>query len=462
MKKIKLVVPVVAMIALIASCGGGSSAPAPEDGGVSVSTLSDVPDEVLNPQAYDLTTQSASLSAIPNNNRGVGIKAGEGGGGFSRAGCETDTLKKNIIRNAIQPRMILCYVRAFEAASGGVAAGSGEFNYWKMSPPEGSRGPSEAESFEPRVAIKKDGSEFTFVMCNEGEKTMELYIDTSGGIYDGHVIDKWGDNFQGKLEFAADGLPPASFTYATFTQSFVETSDYFSGYGSATLYAAPTYNIVSGFNSGTMPGEGGMFAGATYAKFDADDGTAKYRMDSGSFPGQTVTEAFAMCKASGGCLESGSAAEWVDPEAGWLVNGDPCSLGDITVDDVLCFMQEDCPTLAAVEGLCDIPTGEDYTESFTIDNSNPLSLAFTMADTSTYAVEVAAASAPNSDETPTIEFTAASSGVDCSASDTWTELSFTSEPDMTDCIAMEAELNNWQSGEICANREAQDNAGSVQ
>lgn len=452
----KTLLPLFAILALIASCGG-SSATTDEEGDsggeiAAIDSLSDVPDSVMNPQAYDLTTQSASLSAPI----GKSLAKADQVGGFSRAGCETDTLKKNIIRNAVLPRMILCNIRAFETAAAGSAAGTGVFNYWKMDPPEGEQGPGGVDSFEPRVAIKMDGTQFTFVMCNGATKSMELFIDTADNVYSGHVIDKWGVGHEGKLEFSADGLPPDSFTLAQFTQSFNEVSDYFTGFGSATLQATPDYNVVYGFNNGSMA-DGGSFGGATYAKFDLDEGTAKYRMDSGSYPGQTVQDSFNSCKAQGYCTAE-SVDSWLNPATGWLVTA-PCSLTGLTAQSKLCFSGGDCPTAADGNGNCQISDANEHSESFTINTTDPLNLVFAVAGSSIYKDEVLAESAPSSSTAPTIEFTSASEGVDCSASGTWTELTFTSEPDMAACRAMEEELSNWQSGEMCANQESQNNAG---
>lgn len=448
----KTLLPLVAIIALVASCGGSSSSTTADI--TPIDSLSDVPDTVVNPQAYDLTTQTASLSVLPNKTIGKVQQAGT----FSRAGCEANELKKNVIRNAILPRMILCNVKAFETASGGAAAGDGVFNYWKM--PERESGP-QGMAFEPRVAIKQDGSAFTFAMCNGTTKAMELYINTANNAYSGHVIDVWGAGFQGSLQFSADGLPPDNFTSASFTQSFIEESEYYQGYGSATFQATPTYNVVYGFHSGREGGHGGTFAGATYGKFDLAEGTAKYRADSGFYPAQTVEASFNMCAAQGNC--TGTVAEWLDPETGWLVSGNPCSLTGIDASTKLCFAKDSCPSVANGEGLCEVASNT-HTESFTIDTTNPLALVFTRADTSAYAADVALATAPDSSTRPAIEFTNASADVDCSGSDSWPVVSFSSEPDMSACSAMEEEMNNWQAGDTCSNQEAQDaaKAGEIQ
>jgi hypothetical protein len=127
----------------------------------------------------------------------------------------------------------------------------------------------------------------------------------------------------------------------------------------------------------------------------------------------------------------------------------------------LCFSGGSCPTAADENGKCQLASGSSDSESFTINSTNPLALVFTVAASSNYAADVAAAAIPSSATSPVIEFTSASAGVDCSASDSWTLLTFQSRPDVTACMAMEEELNNWQSGETCANQESQDKAGDA-
>lgn len=447
---------VVAAVALFAyGCGGGGT-PEEEGGGglEGINNLSDIPDSVLDPKEYDQSISPSAMVVAKD------VKAQVGGSQFSRAGCETDRMKKNIIRNAVMPRMILCNIKAMETAAGTPAAGDGTYNYWKFSPPEGVEGPPGADAFAPRVAIKKDGSTLTFVMCNGTTQAMELVISTADNVYSGHVIDKWGDGFNGKLEFNADGTPD-SFTTATFTQSMVEASNIWHGFGSASLQATPDYSIVEGFfNEDNPVVEGAGFSGATYAKFDATQGTAAFRADSGSYPGATVQQMFDGCvqfSLEGGC--GASVNDWLDPITGWLNSGNPCALG-VTADDVLCFQPgENCPAVDDGDGLCPVPDiGTPHHESFTIalndaTADNPYDLLFTMAATSDYEADVLAATLPSSSNPPEILFTI--TDVDCSGSDDWSDIPFVTEPNMDDCVAMEQELNQFESGDVCAQQDSE-------
>lgn len=439
---------------MFASCGGSSGSVADEDETdlVGIESLNDIPDSVLDPREYDLTT-SETLNSL---------SAREGDTGrFSRSGCETDRMKKNIIRNAIMPQMLLCYMKGMEEASGGTAAGDGVFNYWRGDDSIGqeAEGPEGVEQFKPRMAIKKEAEVLTFVMCNDTVKSMELVISTANNVYSGHVIDQWGDGFSGKLEFSADGTPD-SFTTASFTQYFVENSSLWQGFGSETLEATPTYNTVYGFYNESGEQE---FAGGVYAMFDIDEGTAKYRSDSGSYTAQTLEEIFNDCETYNGGTEACGDFEddWLN---GWLVQ--ECAMEGLTAGSEVCFGEciegEICCPTEAVGETCEIEGGDTHIESFAIDATDPLALVFTWAETSAYAETVEAQDPPDSSTEPTIEFTSASADVDCSQSESWPSLTFTQEPDLTECQAMEAEMNNWDTGELCEQLENSAGAGQPQ
>lgn len=463
--KYAMLLGALAFALLAYGCGGGGTPAEEENGGTELNSLSDIPDNLLNPQEYDLTTRTTALAMVASK----GFKAQGAEGGFSRAGCETDRMKKNIMRNAVMPRMVLCYIQAFETAADMTAAGEGTFNYWKgdTAMAEQVEGPSEVAEFKPRMAIKKDGNTLTFVMCNDTTKSMELVIGEEGGIYSGHVIDIWSEGMKHSMEFEADGTPE-DFTTASFTQSFIESGDW-NGFGSESLSAVNNsetdrYNVVQGFynQSGDM-----TFAGAVYAMFDASQGTAKYRADEGSYPAQTITQIWQGCVNYNGEENCGTLENWLDPAMGWLNNPEMCGgSGPFTENSYACFPQcaegEEmcCPTLADEGGSCEMTPGQGDTQSFAIDNTDPLNLIFTVAASSAYAADVEAASPPDSSEEPVIEFTSASADVDCSGSDSWTDLEFTAPPDVTDCQAMEAEMNNWDTGDLCQQLDDEANTGS--
>lgn len=443
MKKMLGIMLVGLMAVGLAACGGGGSAGGGgDDGGDVITKLADVPDEVINPQDYDLTTKAVSADVA------VHPKMPVLGGGFSRAGCETNNMKKNIIRNAMMPRMVICYMKGIEAAMGQTAAGNGEFNYWRGDEEMAQyiEGPSElGGNWDPRMAIKVEDNKLTFVMCNGTEKSMELYVDGSNGAFAGHAIDKWAEERASKLEFNADGTPE-DFTTAIFSQSHIEPTQF----GSNTLEATPTSNVVHGFynNSGEW-----SFAGAVYAQFNEEEGSAKFRADAGSYPAPTIQQTYDQCSQMNGGEGSCGDLEtnWLSP-TGWLATN--CSLNGLTAESQVCFQKEGCPE-EAVEGMCSIETGEGNTESFTIDRTDPLNLLFTRAVSSVFLSAVTAAELEDSLTQPTIEFTEISADIDCSQSATWTVMEFSSAPDVADCVAMEAEMNNWRNDEqACAEQEA--------
>lgn len=456
------------MVLAIAACGASSSDPAAQSGNVSeINSISDVPTSVVDPSQYDVSTNTAlsSASLTPM----ISSKAAGDPSTFSRAGCETDRMKKNIVRNALLPKMILCMMGSFEDASGQTAAGDGVFNLWKGSDEMSDRGPPGVAEFKPRMAIKKSGSALTFVMCNDTTKSLELYIDTANGQYSGHVVNKWGDGFQNKLEFAADGVPlnadgTVGFTTASFTQYMVEDSSYWSGFGSETLLATPTYNTVYGFynEEGTN-----SYAGSVFARFDATQGSARFKQDSaGSYPAWNVQATFDNCELVSGAGTCGDlTTDWLGA-SGWLAT--ECDgLDGLAADDLICFSGECapdtpcCPTRAA-GNTCETVPGNDNTESFTItltDSANHV-LDFALAGTSDYLAAVTAATMPESSAAPTIDFTSASADVDCAGSAGWTPLVFTSMPNISECAAIEAEMSNWDVGDLCQTLDAAAAGGS--
>lgn len=440
-----LIIAAAAMlVAACSSSGGGGST----TGGTvtEIDALSDVPTSVVDPAQYD-HTQNSTLASL---SKSASVSKVQGVGGFSRAGCETDRMKKNIIRNAILPKTILCFMQAFETAGGVSAAGDNAWNQWKGDGAMGEdTGPPGVEAFQPRMAIKKSGDALTFAMCNGTTQAMELYISTANNRYTGHVIDAWGEGHSSRLDFQADGTPD-DFTTATFTQSFVESNDYFAGFGSQSLEATPERNAVYGFYNEKHGQQ--SFAGGVYAMFDNDEGTARFSQDSGGYPAPTVQEVFQMCQQHNsecGEFENG----WLGP-TGWLAT--QCTL-TLTANDRICFPmceegQPCCPT-AAVGGTCSIEAGEGHTESFAINSSNPLALIFTVAANSSYADEVAAATIPSSSTQPTIAFTSATADVDCSTSASWTPLTFSTPPNLSECEAMQDEMDDFNPGDLCQEQE---------
>ncbi len=463
-KMIGQILPFVAMLALVASCGTSSSGSSGSSGSDTVSevaSISDIPTSVIDPSQYDVSTNTAlqaNLSA-----KSVSKAALTGQSQFSRAGCETDRMKKNVIRNALLPKMLLCMMGAMDEVSGGRLAGDGAFNYWKAPDETGEGGPSGVDSFKPRLAVKKNASDLTFVICNDTTKAMELYISWANSLYSGHVVNKWGEGFQNKLEFTADGLPTTSagtagFTTATFTQTMVEASGYWRGFGSETLEATPLYNTIYG--SYNEEGDNN-YAGSVYARFDNTQGTARYKqISAGSYPAWDIQRTYDNCEiqSPGQCGDFDT--DWLGA-AGWLAT--ECDLpATLVATDTICFSDDSdacvtgdglcCPSVAE-SATCSSPAGLDTQESFAITLTDSVNhvLDFAVATTSDYAAAVAAARLPDSSAEPTIEFTSASADVDCTGSNSWTSMmtAFTSEPDFAECTAMQDEMDDWDTGELC-------------
>ena len=436
---------------MLAGCGGGGAGETAEEEFAQIKSLSDIPENLLDPREYDLTTKSVSAALVVTKD----IMKAEAIGKFSRAGCETNRMKKDLIRQAILPEMILCYMRGFERASGTQVAGDGRFNYLRGDDvmQQEVQGPSEVDEFRPRMAMKVDGNVFTLVMCNGLEKSMELVIMTVNNVYAGHAINSWGDGSNSKLEFSTDG-PPTNFTAAIFTQSVIEDSIWWKGFGSMTMEATPAYNVLYGYHNEESEFN---YAGSLYAKFDASQGTAKFRSDAGSYPAPTVQEAYDQCVMYEGEGNCGEIDDWLNY---WLNSPPPDGCGlELTADSCVCFKPDgQCPE-EAVDDRCSIVTGEVNAESFSIDRSDPLNLIFSVASTSVYAADVEAALLSDSSVQPAVEFTAHSSEVNCAESNSWPPLTLIKPPDVADCQAIEAEMNDWDSGKLCEELEAAANGG---
>lgn len=387
-------------------------------GVTAVNSVSDIPLSVVDPSAYDVSLTSSSVNDL------MFAMPGEVGG-FSRSGCEADQARNRIIREAKFPKMILCYMKAM-STSLGLEPGDGDYHYYNLGEIPG--GPDEVGgTMDMKIAIKKSGTEFTMLMCESGVKTMEFVIDT-GSAYSGHVIDQWEFNgYQDArhLTFEADG-DPDNFTSATFSQTFSSAQW---GYGQETLEASPSSATVYGYFNDTYQGQN--FSGAQYAQFDATEGTAKYDV-SGTYPAMSVGEIASF------------DSEWYN----WLTMAQPDGLG-LTDNDFICCDENGCSQVASGEG-CTFSDSD--TESYTISGSAPNQTFTVSASDSSYAAAVDAVTLPSTDTAPTISFSSTDFS-DCTAT-TWSDMTTPTEaPDVSECMAMEDEMDDYQDTNGCQEQE---------
>lgn len=435
-------------VLLLCGCGGESGGLADEPGNPSISKLSDIPDNLLDPKEYDLTTK-AKAAVVSRTNKGFEY---EGDVEYSRAGCEADRMKRNVIRNAILPETLVCYLEKIEQAMDVPFAGEGQFKFWNGEKALIGEHPATGEEFVVRIAAKRDGDRFTTLVCNGTTKMMEIAIGKANNMYTGHIIDVWRDDWKNKMDFETDG-PPSNFTTARFTQSFIENDPVWgSNFGSGTLEATPISNTVYGYYN-----QGGVwsFSGSVYGKYDEYEGSAKYRVDDGAYYyAKTVQDYFNNCVQQRGESACGDLqTNWLD---GWINAPAPegCALG-LSSNSLICFAKDgQCPSLTDAEGKCAIVTGSSNVESFKIDSSNPYNVIYTLAGTSAYAADVEQAELPATTAEPIIEFTDEIAEVDCAESVTWTDIVLVSQPDFTECNEMELELDYWDTGDLCDQEEA--------
>lgn len=254
-------------------CGGGGSTRASTEGTASVASLSSVPSVDLSD--YDTSTSaSASLSALTTAKSAV-VRSGpkhfgeemRAEGKPSRAGCESNAQKDEIIRMSQQAQLDRCYPEAMEAA-GLITIPEGSYALYHVVPPaEEEEGMEESfceeipEEFEDeraacegggaghptsiKIRIGRFANELRIDMC-EGESGSESLVDEAtysadGSVYTASVVRK--GNWLGRAEGSSFAMTVDLGTTGTVTDGLVSLGD-----GSASA----TANIDGGFGSGLM------------------------------------------------------------------------------------------------------------------------------------------------------------------------------------------------------------------
>ncbi|MBI2288123.1 MAG: hypothetical protein HYU83_03980, partial [Chloroflexi bacterium] len=226
-------VTLVAIAAIWAGCGGGSSGTTSSGGGTSdsgtgvasVDSLSALPTVDLS--QYDSSTStSANLSALLSKSlsasKGISKGFGEGlrdVGKSSRAGCEANMHKKEAIRMSQSVALDRCYPEAMEAA-GFITIPTGSRNCYSITPPEESaeeraqkcadipaeyedqkaacEAGSEGASGGLKMRIGKIDDELQIDMFEGASLVDEATYGASGDTYTANVvrIGNWGGNLE--------------------------------------------------------------------------------------------------------------------------------------------------------------------------------------------------------------------------------------------------------------------------
>ncbi|MBI2982201.1 MAG: hypothetical protein HYY44_07935 [Deltaproteobacteria bacterium] len=295
-----------------------------EAGEASVASLSTIPSVDISNLDFSQASASASLSKLPAvvlKDAAVAAEAEKKkglAGGFtaigssSRAGCEANSQKKEIIRHSQQAQLDRCYAEAMEKADF-ITIGSEAFSYYKIAPETGSAAEKEercegipAEETEAIAACKKGdegpancemkvrlgrfGTDLKIDLCECGSLVSEAIFGAVDSKYaiDATRIGKHNGkvnkmNFVGTVDLGTTGTVSEGLTTlgdgnATFTGKM----DGPFGNGQIVFVAdgpTSTNSITGVFNGSFKDNRTGFstsFTGKTYAKFDKTNGCAKF------------------------------------------------------------------------------------------------------------------------------------------------------------------------------------------
>lgn len=132
---------ILAAVMFFAACGGSSSTTdaAGEDGAgvATVQSLASLPTVDLS-QYDSSTTTSANLAALAGKSFGLAKRMGENMqavGNFSRAGCEANMHKKEVVRMSQMSQLDRCYPEAMETAGFITIPSDGSYALYSITPP---------------------------------------------------------------------------------------------------------------------------------------------------------------------------------------------------------------------------------------------------------------------------------------------------------------------------------------
>lgn len=319
-------------VASLMGCGGGGSSTTATsgdttgEGTASLESLSTLPTADLS--TYDSSSSaSANVAVLLNQSKAKGVVKGFGEnlnkvGGSSRAGCESNMHKQEVIRMSQQIQLPRCFAEAMEKADL-IEIPSGSFNAYHISFPEDDNSgefcdgiPAErvdekaaclAESAGPpdmRVRIGNIDSALQMDMCEDGALVEESTFSASGSNYSVTAIhsNTWGGKAE-KSKFSAtiSGINSVTDGIVTLasTGSVVASSIMSGGFGKGTIgfeaIASDSSNRVYGGFAGSFTDpftqKATTFTGKAYSRFGgaSNVGTAKYSF-SGSMPPMRIQD----------------------------------------------------------------------------------------------------------------------------------------------------------------------------
>ncbi len=498
----------------VSGCGGSSSRGGTGGSGTTtgtadVSSLRTVPNTDLS--SLDVSQSSASglrrlaLSVVnkakheefKDNLRSVGNP--------SRAGCESNMHKKQIIRDSKMAQFPKCMAQAMEK-SGLITIPTGSLAYYKMTPPpeteEQKAGMCNGipdERMEDKRACEEEANQgpqeiklrignvdgLQMDVCFGGVLEEEALYTAAGSLYTATLAH--GRTFQGKSEKANFSMTVDLGTTGTVTEGRISlgngnasaTGQMNGGFGRGLIRAdvtADTFAIQGGFLGDFVDpftGVATSFIGKTYSKLNATEGCAKFSFEGPPPPMriQDMVPFDVSADALGGFLQAFS-----QELCGVVVNAD--NYGEINVCpnpdfDPTAAGETDCPMIAAAaDGGCPTVT-HTGTECFSISNGSTTTdfgrtrilQTFLRTDESTarFFTEVNAFDLGPLD--PSSVNPAFSRNWDCTGD--FSELNFANgqnvEENMEDCFALEEEMreDNGFGDYNCQGQEMANGAGDL-
>ncbi|MFH1652905.1 MAG: hypothetical protein ABIE74_02515 [Pseudomonadota bacterium] len=315
------------------SCGGGSSSSSTDEATASVKSLSSVPSIDLS--SYDNSTSASANVAVLNSvSKGLGENLTEVGKS-SRAGCEANMHKKEMIRMSQMSQLERCYPEAMEGI-GLITIPEGSYAYYNIKPPEENNEQKGKmcdgipdEDAERKAACMGEGEggggkgggsmkmrigiidgDLQIDMC-EGRTGAEVLVNeatyaASGSVYTADVIHigQWGGQTERNslnviVDLGADGSVTNGLVNLGTAGTALATGNMSGGFGDGVMsfeaIASDSSNRVSGAFAGSFvdpfTGTASSFTGKVYSRFGgaAATGCAKFSFG-GSQPPMRVAD----------------------------------------------------------------------------------------------------------------------------------------------------------------------------
>lgn len=394
---------------LFLSQGCSSSSSSSTSATPSLDNLNDIP--TLNVSSYDFSSGSTSES-----NAKLSTKAIAGGpsvGDFSRAGCESYTLKRQLKQDARQIDSFLCYIKKIESSSENMTIPTDSYNYYEMTFPE-----SQEQHGPPpnvRIRIGKFADQLRMDACipinGEYQHEVEFRLTASSTGYVGYVINEYQfqegqESFQGnsKIEVDITGSSADDFTSAQFNAYHRDQDGQGNGWQSLMTFtadAASLSNTLSGANA-YQSTQWGSNSAQLYGQWGSDQiGSVQFAV-SGEYDPPSEED----------CQQWGVPSEHIS----FCANK--------------CYNENGQEVAANSNGKCEFVFSG--TESFNIDNSStPPSFTIVDDSSSSYYEGVSAQTLPElSDIESAVAFVNA---WDCSSEGEFVAFDGTSIPGLLDC-----------------------------